>query len=119
MIIELRELKCPLCKGKDLEKLGEDKYRCRFCGLSFKVVDIDEEGKLMVDISATNIDYNNVASYRGATTLITCPHCGREIYLWFRTLELDPYRIDMAVIKGDPRVLEKVKIPPEDEEDKH
>jgi len=120
MIIHLRELKCPLCGGKDLERLDEDKYRCRFCGLRFVIVDIVEEDKgevLDVDIAEANVEYHHITSRVGESALITCPHCGREIYLWLRAPEGDPDWISIAVIKGDQEVLDKVKIPPEDEED--
>jgi len=118
MIIHLRELKCPLCRGKDLEKLSEEKYRCRFCGLSFEVVDIVKENgeeKLAVSISETHIEYHHITSHIGESTFITCPHCRREIYLWIKALESDPDWIDIAVVKGDKKVLKKIKIPPEDE----
>jgi len=117
VLVCLRELKCPLCGSKNLEELDEDKYRCRFCGLRFEV-DIEEEDgeeKLVVDIGEAHAEYHHITSRIGESTFITCPHCGREIYLWLRTRELDSDWIDITVIKGDEKVLEKIKIPPEDE----
>jgi len=114
--VRLRELKCPLCKGRDLEELGEDRYKCRFCGLIFRVYFEEEDGMVIeADISTASIDYNLVVG-RGEGRLIECPHCGREIYMWFKTLESDPDWIDIVVVKGDSEVLEKVEIPPEGEE---
>jgi len=96
-----------------LEKLGENEYRCKFCGLDFQIVDVDEEGNLEVDISAATVDYYDVV-YGRAEEIIKCPHCGRDIYLWFRTLgDL----IEIVAIKGDQEVLDKVFASPEDEED--
>jgi len=115
MFVHLRELKCPLCKGKDLEKLGEDKYRCRFCGLRFEIVDIveeDEGEELVVSTAEDSVRYSVI----GDSAIITCPYCGREIHLWIKASEGDPDWIDIIVIKGDQEVLDKVKLPPEDEE---
>jgi len=113
VIVHLRELKCPLCGGKDLEELEyEYEYRCKFCGARF-TAEI-EEGVLSVDVSEGTVNYYDVVSFRGDTTIITCPYCKREIYLWVKMVA-DTDIIDMVAIKSDEEVLEKVKIPPEDE----
>jgi len=61
------------------------------------------EEKLAVSISETHIEYHHVASPVGENTFMTCPYCRREIYLWFRTGELDLDWIYMAVTKGDEK----------------
>lgn len=75
MSIHLHELRCPLCKGKDLEKLGKDKCRCRFCSLGFEVIDVVEADgeELIIDISEACIEYHHVASHIGEGAFITCP----------------------------------------------
>jgi len=112
MFVYLRELECPLCGGKDLEKLGENEYRCKFCGLDFQIVDVDEEGNLEVDISTATVNYYDV-EYERAEAIIKCPHCGRDIYLWLGALgDL----VEIVAIKGDQEVLDKIRSSLEDEE---
>jgi len=114
VIVHLRELKCPLCGGKDLEELEHEdeythKYRCKFCGVCFTVDEI-VEGVLSVLVNEGSARVR----FGGDDTIITCPYCKREIYLWVVPEE---DTIGIVAIKSDEEVLKKVKIPPEDEEE--
>jgi len=120
VLVRLRELKCPFCRNKNLKRTSGDKeksYTCTFCGAKITIVE-EEKNLIVVDVSETHIKYHHVTSRMGDSTFITCPHCGRIIYLWFKTLELDSDWINIVVLKGEEKVLDKVKIPPEEDVEK-
>lgn len=115
VIVRLRKLKCPLCGSRDLEVKGEDVYKCKFCGLSFTVID-ECDGMLVVYIGDTYVQYHHVVGSAGEEAIIKCPYCGRSIYLWLRAQESDTDMIDVVVAKGGDEVLKKIEAVSEDED---